>query len=735
MGVCRILRQGPHDGPEGQYRSPAPRFHAQAWWVRKGLDRRGRSRARRCAGLIVLGWLLLAQPAEVVAQEQASTPAVSLAIRHLHSADRLARLGLTEFAVEHLLEIDPASLPEDHLLSYTGLIALAVERLSFVDRSLKALVRANLENERLGSLAHTWNAWAVLSIKDGRVSPALEAWDRGLRQETSRDRRLAIFGRALAHVRRVVVHDRGHIEYDPDVQAGALRAFVATWAKKSDLGTDLRIVKALFAMEARIDVEGPEAEFWADHYLTLTEASPQALHYRGLLESQRGRQDRALPWFLWAAYTDDLRSDLSPRSWKALAYIYGEIGWCDHAAEAFGLSLARGDPPQCLQGHEEPERAAECRYWHDQLLGYSPERMVIRWRRDWQSSFPDLRIWKAKCKWADPDPFGAMHRVGGCARPARPLPRLAAVRLGHDWSPERLLCTLNLTTIQSQPLVSRFHEAGQYSERILKLSASSQSQYWAARAFFALRQGDLEAAIPYFEKALELNQTDHLKPPQLFSFLSALRASPIARGSRSAALLLDRFERMKDPQGLPRLYGRSHVLASGWRSVDPESPTASRWSERALLDSLSDTQARELAFVRTHNPASPWRPLDPAYGWLGRAQIELARGRAAAALPYLLWAHQESEGQETTQKLVGVYSRLRWWDLAIDLASTYAPELPELSALDPKDLLHSKLPDRCRSLYSKLEQADASGAVRATGGQWRERITGFANWQTLCASR
>ena len=38
MGVRRILRQDPHDRPGHQHRSPAPRFHAQAWRVRKGLE-------------------------------------------------------------------------------------------------------------------------------------------------------------------------------------------------------------------------------------------------------------------------------------------------------------------------------------------------------------------------------------------------------------------------------------------------------------------------------------------------------------------------------------------------------------------------------------------------------------------------------------------------------------------------------------------------------------------------
>ncbi len=38
MGVRRILRQNPHDRPERTQRSPAPRFHAHAWRVRKGLE-------------------------------------------------------------------------------------------------------------------------------------------------------------------------------------------------------------------------------------------------------------------------------------------------------------------------------------------------------------------------------------------------------------------------------------------------------------------------------------------------------------------------------------------------------------------------------------------------------------------------------------------------------------------------------------------------------------------------
>ena len=38
LGVRRILAQDPHGRPQGMQRSPAPRFHAQAWRVRKGLE-------------------------------------------------------------------------------------------------------------------------------------------------------------------------------------------------------------------------------------------------------------------------------------------------------------------------------------------------------------------------------------------------------------------------------------------------------------------------------------------------------------------------------------------------------------------------------------------------------------------------------------------------------------------------------------------------------------------------
>ena len=38
LGVRRILRQDPHHRPEHFHRSPAPRFHAGTWRVRKGLE-------------------------------------------------------------------------------------------------------------------------------------------------------------------------------------------------------------------------------------------------------------------------------------------------------------------------------------------------------------------------------------------------------------------------------------------------------------------------------------------------------------------------------------------------------------------------------------------------------------------------------------------------------------------------------------------------------------------------
>ena len=38
LGIRRILKQDPHGRPERTHRSPAPRFHADAWRVRKGLE-------------------------------------------------------------------------------------------------------------------------------------------------------------------------------------------------------------------------------------------------------------------------------------------------------------------------------------------------------------------------------------------------------------------------------------------------------------------------------------------------------------------------------------------------------------------------------------------------------------------------------------------------------------------------------------------------------------------------
>lgn len=38
MGIRHVLRQDPHDRPGRMHRSPAPRFHAETWRVRKGLE-------------------------------------------------------------------------------------------------------------------------------------------------------------------------------------------------------------------------------------------------------------------------------------------------------------------------------------------------------------------------------------------------------------------------------------------------------------------------------------------------------------------------------------------------------------------------------------------------------------------------------------------------------------------------------------------------------------------------
>ncbi|MCP3963004.1 MAG: hypothetical protein GY719_34635 [bacterium] len=677
------------------------------------------SKGRSHRGGLLLVCALLTQPASAGAREEQSAPVVPPAIQHLHSAHRLIELGLPDFALEHLLEIDHEVLPESGLSPYTAQIAYLAARLDVLGEALETLTASNLTAERLRPFAATWNARAVVAIRDGRVSEALEAWDQSLEREPSFGERRTIFRSAIARIGNT---DAGYIEVDPEVQGGALRSFLETWGKRTSLGLDPEVVELLFALEKKLDPEGPDAQLWAERYLTLTQATPLALYRRGALEMARRQPDMALPWFLWAAHTDKFASDLSPKSWRSLAVVYRELGWCDRAAEAWELALAQGRPP-CQPAARRSTNFEECVDWHDQLLAYSPERMIVFWRGSWQDSVPDLHIWRSRCRWPEPSPFAHMSDSYDCSRNRRP--RLAERQLdrqGPGSFPTRLLCALNQAKLMFPALGRRFDDE-LLTRRLSEVPADQRSSLWEARALFSLRQGDVDQAMAYFWNVLEHDPFARRKRDRWRRFSRGLSRSPVARGDRVARFLRDTFDHHVSTEERPGLY-RVH-LATHLRRVAPSSSITLRLVDEILSSPL---------------------PHDGSLSMF-RTTIELDLDRPADALPHLLQAYEElgtrelpalqpdrGRYREIAGTLVSVYSRLRWWDLALDIAATLDSEIPELSALDPADILESSLPEQCRALRSRLEKGRGASLIRTEGEWHRERLRILAEWEGACTS-
>ena len=643
----------------------------------------------------------------------------------LRDTARLLRAGLPELAWNRFRDVSPERLDERGIADWAQIARALAGRLERPVPELAALVASvSRGGEASGALAVLAETEAILLLRSRRIADAILAWDRALRAEAEPDTRHVILQRAAGLLGR---EDPETLQAAPGIQAGGLREFLDRWAGRVVHSPES--AEALLALEVRLDAESPEAERWAETALTLREASPRALLRRGALELRRSRNDRALPWLLWAASTDSLRSDVSPRSWRDLALVYHRLGWCEDARRAADLALEPrlADAP-CDSGSAAAPLLddRDCRDWHDDLLGSFPERLVVRWRDDWRASVPDLRIWNTRCRTRRPDPFDA--RRGRCS-PRRGLPRTAAAELSRHWTLDRLLCTLESTLVPQPGVFDRWRTELDDAARSsppggLRGSRSDRGRaLLVARIRFrlALRTEGPLAALGHLREALAPETSEHETLTLLSDALDGLAHAPSAPETAAA---LEGFYRAacegRDPgRGCSELR-----LATALRTVAPRSERALRAAERAIVTATE--RARSFA-------------------WQNRAELELDRGREGSALPYLLWARSDAPlerpdvdpARSRFDRLARLSARigaaLGRSDVVLEERARLRGEpVPPL----PADLLpRSGLGPACRRLAEHLAGIDASTIVQISGPDWRRRLPELREWERDCSSR
>ena len=165
---------------------------------------------------------------------------------------------------------------------------------------------------------------------------------------------------------------------------------------------------------------------------------------------------------------------------------------------------------------------------------------------------------------------------------------------GKDIDPlpaaERAL-TINPDLAEARCVKARkFEEEGRQEEANAEIAKALQldPESWevnreAARLMF--RQGRIDDAIPFFEKAASLVDTDWHNPTMLLTCYHAKGAADELR--RAAQMTLERAEKaiMRDPASAPPLAGGANALA-----ILGEEQRAREWVDRALLldpDNLS----------------------------------------------------------------------------------------------------------------------------------------------------
>lgn len=656
-------------------------------------------------------------------------------VKRLESAHKLAELKLPELAIEHLVRVDLDALSVPHLVYCARILRHVVWHSKTtsprIERQLAQLLDLHASPDVSVVL---WETRAYLSQFEAKPAAALDAWDRALSQESDRQKRSILFSKAVRYLLRVPLL---HLQYDLEVQNGALRDFLRKW---SQLVVSRAEVESMLHLELRLDPEGEWVDVWAKRVLSMERASPRALETYGLVEERRGRPDRSFPWFLWAAYTDSLRSKGSPRYWRRLANAYQSFGWCDEAKDAYRLALEHelADQLSCSgNGTDLPMRAkyrheinSECKDWHDSLLGYSPESVEVVWAGDWQNSVPDLSIWKSKCQLPEPDPFAPKICNSRNRVLSRGYPRLAAHRLplvafpGH-WSPSTDLCALK------QIILPRTDFLRGWSDRLSDLSSQSTD---SPIPEFKLVDGALVQALLGSRIGLDrevskqigrLSQLDaDWRLDALIEIAVAQHYSPMRVRRTALARALDLAAR--DATFKTHSYHSSNpriAVAEALRWIAPETTEASYWAEQAILNAPDEEKVRA--------------------AWLNLGLLEISRDRPLRAIPFLIWGmdgqvdvsglNHTGISEEARRGLAEIYTHLGWWDLALETLGSAGRTVVEYQALDPSILVPQLLPESCRRVHDELANADATAAVLETTLNWRRSVPTLESWE-VCAS-
>ena len=281
-----------------------------------------------------------------------------------------------------------------------------------------------------------------------------------------------------------------------------------------------------------------------------------------------------------------------------------------------------------------------------------------------------------------------------------------ALRARGAWSELAMLLDEHVSEVRCQPELANLR-----GESYLRSGSPRESRAWFADAIpvierrgdrSALRRainmigvaefqlGELEAAGPLFERALELGQQDgdDLLVARATNNLGAI-ANIRAQRDRALglySLAAAAYQRLGDAMGLAECY---HNMASSFRDAGD-------------LERADDHELRAIEFAR-----EAANPMLIAQARLGRAEIGLRRGDAAFAEAAAMRAASDfSELPEPIQeadalRLVGVAALAQgklmiaaeMLDVALGLAQRTGGALNEAEILQARSALHARLGD------------------------------------------
>lgn len=688
-----------------------------------GKKQRSRWRALVAALHLALGVSLGVPPrsataSETVRSDPPATAAKAATTGHLQSAVHWAKAKRYPFVLEHLSRIDPTALDHASAAAYAQLLGHVASRRPRLHR-LKALI-AQCHRAPLRQIPICAEARARWLIARGRISDALAIWQERYTQfaEDPAERRklmlIALFflGRSSAN----------SYQWDLAVQQGAVWRFVEQIPHDDALRDDPEIALAIAKVALRIAPESEKTEATLARAVEAHGADPRALSVRGDLDAARGQWDRALPWYVWAAYTSSAHRDEDyANHWTKLSQAYHAIGWIQHAVEAADhAAIPRSQSfPSAEAG--ESSGLSSCRAWHDWLIAYEPETLVRAHGVGWEATIEDLGVWYEECS-REPD-------VPYCADPQARGPRvpIQAVRYLRDqWQErghrdrlkavigERLLCVVQQSTLLTEAVVEAVN--GNWSMSL----ASFERQH--ARALVQARSGQLADALNTWSRSFPtgFHRVDPENPPlptdtpsaeserleTILGSLASAHPAQLANARDDVHRFIDRWRAriQVDSQAGTLALLRARLE----RRIDPRSSRARQAVEDAIILSAGQAQALAMRGLQT-----------------------LESDRPEHALPWLIWAHDHGRfSPEVHNALISVYTALGWWEEADALmrAGTSEPA----TKLEPQHTLPNTLPSGCRRLAEKLLKLELRNAIVRHGQGWEHAIRPYRDWQAAC---